>query len=196
MLLANQWWTLWRHMQPNKISDWQVWSDYRKIKLTVRKYFNQRLLHADGRFTRDIKYLLTAQYAVESKQVADNASITLRQTQGRLHRRQVLTAGCQKPASYKQDGPEGLCLSLPEEYVWFTSILPENHVWCLGMIRQLEIPTWFLALSAVARCNPDNSQTVRHQTFWRRCEINIIWREEQVAETESSHCCQALPVSS
>ena len=41
----------------------------RKIKLTVRKYFNRRLLDADGRFARDTEYLLTAQYAVESKQV-------------------------------------------------------------------------------------------------------------------------------
>ena len=65
----------------------------RKTKLTVRKYFNQRLLDADGRFARDIEYLLTAQYAVESKQVADDASIALRQTQGRLHRGQVLTTG-------------------------------------------------------------------------------------------------------
>ena len=65
----------------------------RKTKLTVCKYFNQRLLYADGRFARDIEYLLTAQYAVESKQVADDASIALRQTQGRLHRGQVLTAG-------------------------------------------------------------------------------------------------------
>ena len=64
----------------------------RKTKLTVRKYFNQRLLDADGRFARDIEYLLTAQYAVESKQVADDASIALRKTQGRLHRGQVLTA--------------------------------------------------------------------------------------------------------
>ena len=39
----------------------------RKTRLTVRKYFNQRLLDADGRFARDIEYLLTAQYAVESK---------------------------------------------------------------------------------------------------------------------------------
>ena len=39
----------------------------RKTKLTVRKYFNQGLLDADGRFARDIEYLLTAQYTVESK---------------------------------------------------------------------------------------------------------------------------------
>ena len=39
----------------------------RKVKLTVRKYFNQRLLDADRRFAKDVEYLLTAQYAVESK---------------------------------------------------------------------------------------------------------------------------------
>ena len=29
----------------------------REVKLTVHKYFNQRLLDADGRFARDIEYL-------------------------------------------------------------------------------------------------------------------------------------------
>ena len=65
----------------------------REKKLTIRKFFNQRLLDADGRFARDVEYLLTAQYAVESKQVADDASIVLRQSQGRQYRGQALTAG-------------------------------------------------------------------------------------------------------
>ena len=65
----------------------------RDVKLTVRKFFDQRLLDADGRFAKDIENLLTVQYGVESKQVADDATIMLRQTQGRLHRRQALTAG-------------------------------------------------------------------------------------------------------
>ena len=64
-----------------------------KTRLTVCKYFNKRLLDADGRFARDTEYLLTAQYAVESKQVADDASIAIRQTRGRLHIGQVLNAG-------------------------------------------------------------------------------------------------------
>ena len=64
----------------------------REKRLTVRKFFNQRLLDADGRFARDVEYLLTAQYAVESKQVHDDANIVLRQSQGRLYRGQTLTA--------------------------------------------------------------------------------------------------------
>ena len=56
----------------------------RTTKLTTRKYFNQRLLDADGRFARDIEYLLTAQYAVESKQVADDAREDCTEDKGSL----------------------------------------------------------------------------------------------------------------
>ena len=40
---------------------------HRERSITIRKYFNQRLLHVDGRFAKDIEYLLAAQYAVEHK---------------------------------------------------------------------------------------------------------------------------------
>ena len=39
-----------------------------------RKYFNQRLLDVDGRFARDLDYLLVAQYIVEAKQVLDDGN--------------------------------------------------------------------------------------------------------------------------
>ena len=65
----------------------------REKRLTVRKFFNQRLLDVDGRFARD---LLTAQYAVESKQAHDDANIVLRQSQGRLYRGQTLTVSAIK----------------------------------------------------------------------------------------------------
>ena len=44
---------------------------HRERSITIRKYFNQQLLHVDGRFAKDIEYLLAAQYAVEHKQVYD-----------------------------------------------------------------------------------------------------------------------------
>ena len=42
-----------------------------EIKLTYRKYFNQRLLVVDGRFATDLDYLFVAQHIVEAKQVHD-----------------------------------------------------------------------------------------------------------------------------
>ena len=121
----------------------------RKIMLTVRKYFNQRLLDADGRFARDIEYLLTAQYAVESKQVADDASIALRQTQGRLHRGQVLTAGSIKNQHVvnemvQKDYAYCFLKNIRGSPAYFQRVMYD----VLGMIRQLGIPTWFFTVSS------------------------------------------------
>ena len=41
----------------------------RDIKLTWRKYFNQRLLDVDGRLARNLDYLFATQYIVEMKQI-------------------------------------------------------------------------------------------------------------------------------
>ena len=44
----------------------------RPKQIDARRYFNQRLLDVDGRFARSIEYLLSAQYATESKQIYGN----------------------------------------------------------------------------------------------------------------------------
>ena len=45
----------------------------RPTRITYRKYFQQRVLDVDGGFARDLDYLFTAQYIVESKQIFDDA---------------------------------------------------------------------------------------------------------------------------
>ena len=98
---------------------------------SVCKYFNQCLLDADGRFARYIEYLLTAQYAVESKQVADNASIAMRQTGGRLHGGQALTAGAIRNQQVISD-------MIQKHYAYHflksvrgsPTLLSKSHVWC------------------------------------------------------------------
>ena len=136
----------------------------RKTRLTVRKYFNQRLLDADGRFARDIEYLLTAQYAVESKQVADDASIAMRQTQGRLHRGQVPTAGAIRNQQVisdmiQKDYAYRFLKNVRGSPAYFQRVMYD----VLGMIRQLGIPTWFLTLSAADMQWPDVIQTIARQ---------------------------------
>jgi hypothetical protein len=121
----------------------------RKTKLTVRKYFNQRLLDADGRFARYIEYLLTAQYTVESKQVADDASIAMRQTRGRLRRGQVLTAGSIRnhqviSEMIQKDYAYRFLKNVRGSPAYFQRVMYD----VLGMVRQLRIPTWFLTLSS------------------------------------------------
>ncbi len=136
----------------------------REKKLTVRKYFNQRLLDADGRFAKDVEYLLTAQYAVESKQVVDDASIMLRQSQGRLYRGQVLTAGAVKNQQVLQqmmqrDDAYRFLKNVRGSPAYFQKVMYD----VLGMIRQLGLPTWFLTLSAADMQWPDVIQTIARQ---------------------------------
>ena len=38
-------------------------------KISLQKYFQQRLLDVDGRFAKDLEYLLASQYKVECKQI-------------------------------------------------------------------------------------------------------------------------------
>ena len=119
-------------------------------KLTVHRYFNQRLLDADGRFYKDVEYLLTAQYAVESKQVADDASIMLRQSKGKLYRGQALSAGLIWNRSVllqmiERDDAYKFLKNVHGSPAYFQRVQYE----VLAMIRQLGIPTFFLTLSAV-----------------------------------------------
>ena len=134
---------------------------HREKKLTVRKYFNQRLLDADSRFCEDVEYLLTAQYAVESKQVADDASIMLRQSKGRLYRGQVLTAGVIHDQSVllqmiQRDDAYKFLKNVRGSPAYFQRVQYE----VLAMIRQLGNPTFFLTLSAADMQWPDVIQTI------------------------------------
>ncbi|KAI8483360.1 hypothetical protein Bbelb_389640 [Branchiostoma belcheri] len=71
-------------------------SEERSKHITPRKFFNQRLLHVDGRFAKDIDYLFAAQYAVEAKQMRDSIQIFLRQTRGHTFQGQTVNAGLMK----------------------------------------------------------------------------------------------------
>ena len=42
---------------------------HRKVKLPIRKYFQQHLLNVDGRFAQNIEYLFCAQYIADIKQI-------------------------------------------------------------------------------------------------------------------------------
>ena len=76
----------------------------RPKNITLRKYFNQRILDVDGRFARDVEYLFVAQYSVEAKQILDDANCYIwRQKPGRSLRNQAVTAGLLKDPEKLKD---------------------------------------------------------------------------------------------
>ena len=49
----------------------------RKVKLPIRKYFQQHLLNVDGRFAQNIEYLFCAQYIADIKQIESDATLAI-----------------------------------------------------------------------------------------------------------------------
>ena len=154
----------------------------RDRKITPRKYFNQRLLHKDGRFASDIDYLLAAQYAVEAKQVRDDIQITLRQTRGQMFQNRRINAGLMK-----NDDNMKAMLRTDTAYRFMKNVRGTPAYWgtvlldLLAMCRQLGTPTWFLTLSAADMQWPDVIQSIALQ-YGRRLSAedvkNMSWDEK------------------
>ena len=50
---------------------------HRKVKLPIRKYFQQCLLNVDGRIAQNIEYLFCSQYIADIKQIESNATLSI-----------------------------------------------------------------------------------------------------------------------
>ena len=68
-------------------------SAHRKVKLPIRKYFQQCLLNVDGRFAQNIEYLFCAQYITDIKQIESDATLAIMLSQGRTLGGHKITAG-------------------------------------------------------------------------------------------------------
>ncbi|XP_066268348.1 uncharacterized protein [Branchiostoma lanceolatum] len=150
---------------PEKYPDGRFgYSFQRKKNLTVRKYFNQRLLDADGRFAKDVDYLFAAQYVVEAKQIRDDASIALRQTRGQMMQGGQLNAGVVKNAAnmaslFRTDSAYKFLKNVRGSPAYWQRVLYD----LLAMVRQLGTPTWFLTLSAADMHWPKIIQSIGRQ---------------------------------
>ena len=121
----------------------------RKTKLTAKKFFNQRILHADGRFARDVQYLHIAQYAVESKSIQDQIRIAFRKIKGRKINGKQITAGL-----LKNNDQVNQLIHSDQAFKFMRNVRGSPPYWqrvfydVLAMVRQLGCPTWFISLSA------------------------------------------------
>ena len=161
-------------------------SQERKEKITVRKFFNQRLLDVDGRFAKDVEYLLAAQYAVEHDQVDNLQSIVIRQMKGRHFQGQKITAGDLKnPEKLNQLVQKDYAYRILKDVRGTPAYWQKVHYEVLAMIRQLGIPTWFLTLSAADMKWPEVIQIIARQ-------YGTILTDEQVSNLSWEEKCNWL----
>ena len=120
----------------------------RKVKLPIRKYFQQCLLNVDGRFAQNIEYLFCAQYIADMKHIESDATLAIWLSQGRTLGGHKITAGhLQNPAVVEQ------LVRKVQAYKFLKNVRGSPVYWqdqlydVLAMLCMLSIPTWFLTLS-------------------------------------------------
>ena len=124
-------------------------SGYHKIKLSMRKYFQQRLLNVDGCFANNIEYLFCAQYATEIKQIQADSIIALWLKHGKTIDGQVVNAGmlCNSDVLNRLVKNE-------QAHKFLNNVRGSPAYWkhelyeVLAMLHSLGIPTRSMTLSA------------------------------------------------
>ena len=163
-------------------------NSHRKVKLPIRKYFQQCLLNVDGRFAQNIEYLFCAQYIADIKQIESDATLAIMLSQGRTLQGQKITAGqLQNPAVLEQ------LVRNEQAYKFLKNVRGSPAYWqdqlydVLAMLQKLGIPTWFLTLSAADLHWPEMIQAVAAQFGRKLSQKDVL--KMSIAD-RSKYLCQ------
>ena len=155
------------------------WEYKRDQKLSLKKYFNSRLLNVDGRFSQSTEYLFYAQYRCEAEDVGNSLSIALRKCKGKAKN---ITAGQLKDAQeirnlIRNDLNIHFLQKVRGSPAYYNKLLLD----LLGMVRQLGNCTWFLTLSAADLKWTDTIQIIAAQNGQHLSDQdveNLTWEQK------------------
>ena len=150
-------------------------STHRKVKLPIRKYFQQHLLNVDGRFTQNIEYLFCAQYIADTKQIESDATLAIMLSWGRtLGGIRITAEHLWNPAVVEQ------LVRNEQAYTFLKNIRGTPAYWqdqlydVLAMLQRLGIPTWLLTLSAADLHWPEMIPAVAVQFGRKLSQKNVL----------------------
>ena len=156
---------------------------HRKVKLPIRKYFQQLLLYVDGRFAQNIEYLFCAKYIADIKQTESDATLAIMLSQGRTLQGHKITAGqLQNPAVTEQLVRNELAYKFLKNAYWQDQLYD-----VLAILQTLGIPTWFLTLSAADLHWPEMIQAVAVQFGRKLSQKDVL---KLALETEADTCAK------
>ncbi|XP_042601481.1 uncharacterized protein LOC122140744 [Cyprinus carpio] len=158
-----------------------TYHEKRDNRLTLSRYFNNRILHADGRFAQNVEYIFFAQYMSEIEQVVSNVSIALRKGKSGCMSQKVNNNVLNNEESLKK------LLEFDDGFRFLKPIRGTPAFWqsaqrdLLACVRQFGIPTWFCSFSSAdMRWNnllfsilkqEGRTQTVEELQWADRCEL-------------------------
>ncbi|XP_062621669.1 uncharacterized protein LOC134283235, partial [Saccostrea cucullata] len=155
------------------------WNDMRDTRITLSRYFNNRLMNTDVRFARDSSYIFFSQYMSDLNQVIEKTQISVRKSVRRIGNDQEVTA------NMVQD-PEVLSklMKSDEALRFMQPIRGTPAYWSaaqkdlFAMLRQLGIPTWFCSFSAAEHRWNDAVATILKQQNDNRDACMLDWSEK------------------
>ena len=155
------------------------WNENRETRITLSRYFNNRLMNSDDRFAKDSNYIFFSQFVSDLNQVIEKTQISIRKCLGTLE-------GKGPVSSSMIQNPEVLARLLKsDEALRFMQPIRGTPVYwssaqkdLFAMLRQLGIPTWFCSFSAAEhRWNDSVASILRHQND-NRDPCALDWSEK------------------
>ena len=151
----------------------------REVKLTPVKYFNQRLLNYNQRFSSCGDYIFFAHYVMQQINLFNQMNIATNKVKG------TITAG-QLQKNFKQTVRSFICES--SAYTFMKCVKGTPAYWkqflydVLAMVKQLGLPTFFFTLSCadlqwsdllliIAKLNRIDIDDISNLNYQERCEI-------------------------
>ena len=165
----------------------------REKAISIRRYFNQRLLDFDGRFARSIDDLLSAQYSTESQQIHGNINhYIFRRAKARSRDDQKIRAGDVKNKEslhelVRSDQAYKIFKNVRGSPAYFQSLFYD----ILAMMSQLGTPCWFFTLSAADMQWPGVIQTIARQSGVTLSDDDV----QNLSYAERCHWLRSNPVT-
>ncbi|XP_029933198.1 uncharacterized protein LOC115377526 [Myripristis murdjan] len=126
----------------------KTFHDGRWHDLTLARYLNNRIMHADGRFARNVEYIFFAQYVSELDKVVSSVSVALRKGKGGQRPQRISEDVLADADALKQ------LLACDDGFRFLKPIRGTPAFWqsvqkdVMACVRQLGIPTWFCSFSS------------------------------------------------
>ena len=166
-----------------------TWNENRDIRITLSRYFHNRLMNADNRFARDSNYIFFSQYMSELNQVIEKTQISVRKSFAKTSTGKLVT-----PEMLQDPILLSKMINKDEAIRFMQPIRGTPAYWqtaqkdLFAMLRQIGIPTWFCSFSAAEfRWNTTIEAILRQQCDDRKVD-DMDW-------TEKSEILRSNPVT-
>ncbi|XP_062615266.1 uncharacterized protein LOC134277003, partial [Saccostrea cucullata] len=155
------------------------WNDNREKRITLSRYFNNRLMNTDGRFAKDSSYIFFSQFLSDLNQVIEKTQISIRKSARRIGSDQFVTSDMiQNPEVLSKLMKNDEALRFMQPIRGTPAYWSAAQKDLFAMLRQLGIPTWFCSFSAAEHRWNDAVATILRQQCDSRDPCVMDWSEK------------------